>query len=54
MSERKAVSYDEVKLIPGVICDGYLLDDGSTVMSERGTASLLDMHHKAFQNMAAH
>jgi very-short-patch-repair endonuclease len=41
-----------VELIPGIICDGYVLDDGTAVMSERGTADLLGMDHKALQNMA--
>ena len=47
MSERKAIHYGQVELIPGIICDGYVLDDGSSVMSERGTANLLGMDHKA-------
>ena len=36
MSERKAVYYGQVELIPGVVCDGYVLDDDTAVMSERG------------------
>ncbi|OQW91621.1 MAG: hypothetical protein BWK79_16460 [Beggiatoa sp. IS2] len=50
--ERKAVYYGKVELIPGVICDGYVLDDGTAVMSERGTADLLGMHHKSLQSVA--
>ncbi len=50
--ERQAVYYGKVELIPGVICDGYILDDGTAVMSERGTADLLGMDHKALQNVA--
>ena len=53
MSEQKAVYYGQVKLIPGIICDGYVLDDGTAVMSERGTADLLGMKHSSLQNMAA-
>ena len=46
MVERKAIHYGKVELIPGIICDGYILDDGTAVMSERGTADLLDVDHK--------
>ncbi len=28
MKERKAIYYGKVELIPGIICDGYVLDDG--------------------------
>jgi hypothetical protein len=52
MSEQKAVYYGQVKLIPGIICDGYVLDNATAVMSERGTADLLGMHHKSLQSMA--
>ena len=52
MLERKAVYYGQVELIPGIICDRYVLDDNSAVMSERGTADLLGMHHKSLQSMA--
>jgi hypothetical protein len=40
MSEQKAICCGKIELIPGVICDGYVLDDGSSVLSERGTADL--------------
>jgi len=46
MTERKAVYYGQVELIPGIICDGYVLDDDTAVMSERGTADLLGMDQK--------
>ncbi len=52
MTERKAVYYGQVELIPGIVCDGYVLDDDTAVMSERGTADLLGMNHKALQSMA--
>ena len=52
MTERKAVYYGQVELIPGIICDGYVLDDDTAVMSERGTADLLGVHHKSLQSMA--
>jgi len=46
MTERKAVYYGQVELIPGIVCDGYVLDDETAVMSERGTANLLGMDQK--------
>jgi very-short-patch-repair endonuclease len=49
MQERKAVHYGRVELIPGTICDGYVLDDGTPVMSLRGTADLLGMDHKTLK-----
>ena len=51
MSEKKAVHYGQVELIPGLISDGYILSDESSVMSERGAANLLGIHHKALQNI---
>ena len=53
MTERKAVYYGKVELIPGIVCDGYVLDDDTAVMSERGTADLLGIHHKSLQSVAA-
>jgi len=41
MTERKAVHYGQVELIPGIICDGYVLDNGQAVLSERGVTDLL-------------
>ncbi len=35
-----------------MICDAYVLNNGSTVLSERGTADLLGRHHKSLQSMA--
>ncbi len=52
MTERKAVYYGQVELIPGIVCDGYVLDDETAVMSERGTADLLGIHHKSLQSVA--
>ncbi len=52
MTERKAVYYGQVELIPGIVGDGYVLDDDTAVMSERGTANLLGMANTALQNMA--
>jgi very-short-patch-repair endonuclease len=46
MTERKAVYYGQVELIPDIVCDGYVLDDDTAVMSERGTADLLGMDQK--------
>jgi very-short-patch-repair endonuclease len=52
MSERKAVYYGHVELIPGIICDGYVLDDETAAMSILGAADLLSIHHRALQNIA--
>ena len=35
MIERKAVYYGQVELIPGIVCDGYVLNDDTAVMSKR-------------------
>ncbi len=51
MSERKALDYGQVELIPGIVCDGYILDDNTSVLSERGTTNLLDMDHVTFRIM---
>jgi very-short-patch-repair endonuclease len=51
MKERKAVYYGQVELIPGIISDGYVLDDDTAVMSERGTADLLGMDQKTLKAM---
>jgi len=51
MTERKAVYYGQVELIPGIVCDGYVLDDETAVMSERGTADMLNMDHAALLRM---
>jgi very-short-patch-repair endonuclease len=48
---QEAVHYGKVELIPGLICDGYVLNDGTAVMSERGTADLLSMDHKTLKSM---
>ena len=42
----EAVHYGKIELIPGIICDGYVLNDGTAVMSERGTADLLGVDQK--------
>ena len=49
MTERKAVHYGQVEIIPGTMCDGYVLDDNTPVMSLRGTADLLGMDHKTLK-----
>ncbi len=51
ITERKAVHYGQLELIPGIICDAYVLDDGTPVMSERGTADLLGMKQSSLQNV---
>ncbi len=50
-SEIKAVYYGQVELIPGIVCDGYVLDDDTAVMSERGTADLLGVDQKLLNRM---
>ncbi|MFK5971124.1 MAG: hypothetical protein QM487_13530 [Candidatus Marithrix sp.] len=52
MKAREAVFYGKVEIIPGIFCDGYVLDDDSAVMSERGVAKLLGMKQAPFQRIA--
>ncbi len=52
MTEKQAVHYGQVEIIPGIQCDGYVLDNGTACLSERGTADLLGMSHTALQNVA--
>jgi len=49
MVEQQAVYYGQVELIPGIVCDGYVLNDETAVMSERGTADLLGMDQKTLK-----
>jgi hypothetical protein len=51
MTERQAVHYGQVEIIPGIKCDGYVLDDGMACLSERGTADLLGMDHAPLKRM---
>ena len=44
MTEKQAIHYGLVEIIPGIKCDGYVLDDGMACLSERGTADLLGMN----------
>jgi very-short-patch-repair endonuclease len=48
---QEAVHYGKVELIPSIICDGYVLNDGTAVMSERGTADLLGVDQKLLNRM---
>jgi len=52
MKTLKAVHYGQLELIPGIMCDVYVLSDGTPVMSVLGTAKFLSMHHGALQNYA--
>ncbi|MBE9561237.1 MAG: hypothetical protein IMF12_00055, partial [Proteobacteria bacterium] len=52
MEERQAIHYGQVEIVPGIKCDGYVLDDGTACLSERGTADLLGMKHASLQSMA--
>jgi hypothetical protein len=36
--ELKAIYYGRVELVPGCICDSYVLDDDTAVMTQQGTA----------------
>ena len=53
MTKLKAIYYGRVEVIPGVVCDGYILDDyeNTAVMSERGTADLLGIRQYTLQSM---
>ncbi len=52
MQEKTAVHYGKAELIPGNICDSYVLDDGSPVISEHGVVELVGIDLKALQEMA--
>ncbi|MDM8566897.1 hypothetical protein QUF74_14745 [Candidatus Halobeggiatoa sp. HSG11] len=43
MKKPKAIYYGKIELIPGIICDGYVLDDNTAVMSENGVAGPFGM-----------
>jgi len=51
MTKREAVHYGQVEIIPGIQCDGYVLDDETACLSERGTADLLGMKQASLQNV---
>ncbi|MBE9561546.1 MAG: DUF559 domain-containing protein, partial [Proteobacteria bacterium] len=51
MTTRTAVFYGKVELIPGITCDGYVLDDGSATLSERGTAKLLGINQMVLNRL---
>jgi very-short-patch-repair endonuclease len=51
MTEKQAVHYGQVEIIPGIKCDGYVLDDGIACLSERGAADLLGMKQASFQSV---
>jgi len=50
--EPQAIYYGTAEIVPGLICDCYVLDDGRAVLSERGAADLLGVEHRALQSMA--
>ncbi|MDM8567624.1 DUF559 domain-containing protein [Candidatus Halobeggiatoa sp. HSG11] len=52
MKDPKAIYYGKIELIPGIICDGYVLDDGTAVMSENGVAELLGIKRAPLQRIA--
>ena len=51
MTERQAVHYGQVEIVPGIKCDGYVLNDGTACLSERGTADLLGMNQMLLNRM---
>jgi very-short-patch-repair endonuclease len=51
MTKREAVHYGQVEIIPGIQCDGYVLNDETACLSERGTADLLGMNQMALNRM---
>ncbi|OQW95236.1 MAG: hypothetical protein BWK79_03135 [Beggiatoa sp. IS2] len=51
--ERKAIYYGRVELIPGIICDSYVLDDDTAVMTQQGTADLLGMNPILLSNVSS-
>ena len=56
MTEKQAIHYGQVEIIPGIQCDGYVLNDGTACLSERGTGgvrarlTLLETHIKKAPN----
>ncbi|MDM8565745.1 DUF559 domain-containing protein [Candidatus Halobeggiatoa sp. HSG11] len=52
MQELQAVKYGQLELIPDIVCDVYVLNDDTPVMSILSTAKLLAMRHSALQNYA--
>jgi hypothetical protein len=51
MTVRQTVHYGQVEIIPGIKCDGYVLNDGTACLSERGTADLLGMNQMLLNRM---
>ena len=47
-----ATHYGQAEFAFGVLCDVYVLSDGSTVFSERGAADLFGIRHRALQSVA--
>jgi len=48
-----ATHYGQAEFAFGVICDVYVLSDGSTVFSERGAADLFGMKHVSLRSVVA-
>ena len=46
LTKLKATHYGQVELIPGIICDGYIINGETAALSERTTAHLLSMAPK--------
>ncbi|NUM36526.1 MAG: hypothetical protein HUU50_18445 [Candidatus Brocadiae bacterium] len=41
ISQIRAIHYGEAEILPNVLCECYVLEDGQSVMSERGLSSFL-------------
>jgi hypothetical protein len=53
MPKKIAKHYGQLELIPGSICESYVLNDGSSVITEHGVAELVGISLKALQDIAA-
>ncbi|KOR28354.1 hypothetical protein TI03_04905, partial [Achromatium sp. WMS1] len=51
ITELQATDYGELEIISGIKIDSYVLNNGLTVLSERGAADLLYMDHMAFRRV---
>ncbi len=51
MKKLKATHYGKVELFPGIKSASYVLSDGTTVLSERGTADLLGIDKKLLSSI---
>ena len=52
ISQIRAIHYGEAEILPDVRCECYVLEDGQSVMSERGLSSLLGMSRQSLNIMS--